>query len=143
MDAKGRVNVPSAFRKLMQTASQDRFVVRKNIYEKCLDLYPMQEWERQLENIRRSINPYNRRHAGFLREFHRGTAEVQVDSNGRILIPRRLLDYAMLEKEVVFAGQDGKIEIWSQSEYDSVEVDQEAFMKLADDVLGGIDEVYT
>lgn len=137
LDAKGRVSIPSVFRKLFVKASENRFVLRKNIYEKCLDLYPMEEWQRQLDLIRSRMNPYNRKHSEFLREFYRGTAEVEVDGNGRILIPSRLADYAGLQKEVVLAGQDGKIEIWNRDAYEKASLTDEEFMDLANDVLGG------
>ncbi len=90
LDAKGRVLLPSAFRKLLAASSEDRFVLRKNLYEDCLDLFPVSEWNRQLAMIRSRLNPFNRKHATFLREFYRGTAEMQIDGNGRILIPKKL-----------------------------------------------------
>ena len=137
MDAKGRISIPSSFRRQLQSAEQDCFVVRKNIYEKCLDLFPIQEWERQLEEIRKKINVYNREHAEFLREYYRGTAQLQMDGNGRLLIPKRLSESVGLDKHVVFAGQDGKIEIWGEHEYQGAAMDQKNFMDLASDILGG------
>lgn len=139
MDAKGRVGIPSAFRKLLQSTSADRLVLRKNIYEPCLEIYPLEEWERQLNLIRSRINPYNRKHAAFLREFYRGTVEVQIDGNGRILIPKRMADYAQLEREIVLAGQDGKVEVWNQDAYEKGGLDQDSYKDLADEVLGGGD----
>ena len=135
VDTKGRIMLPSAFKKQMPSASQDVFVVKKDIYEHCLILYPMDEWERQTEIIRKNTNPYNREHNQFLRGFFRGTAEITADATNRILIPRRLLDEAGIKNEVVLAGQDAKIEIWSREVYDQM-TDSDGFAKLAEKIMG-------
>lgn len=137
VDAKGRIVLPAAFKKQMPPEAQDRFVVKKDIFEKCLVLYPMDEWERQLELIRSKINPYNREHNRFLRSFHRGKAEIVLDNSGRMLIPKRLLQEAQIEKQAVLAGLDGKIEIWSKDIYESDQHDQDEFAALAEKILGG------
>ena len=69
-DEKGRVMLPAAFKKQMPTASEDRFVIRKDIFEGCLVLYTIDDWNIQLEKIRSRINPYNREHNRFLRNFY-------------------------------------------------------------------------
>ena len=86
-DSKGRIMLPSALKKQMAGAVQDRFVVKKDIFEKCLVLFPFDEWERQIKILRSKINPYNREHNKFLREFYKGTAEITLDGNNRMLIP--------------------------------------------------------
>ncbi len=135
LDVKGRVLLPSAFRKLLGD-SESYCVLRKNLHEKCLDLYPMQEWLRQVELIRSKVNPFNKKHADFLREFYRGTAKVQIDGNGRILIPRKFFDFAKFGKDVSFAGQDHKIEIWDAEFYESPRLSDEDFSNLAGEILG-------
>jgi MraZ protein len=137
LDAKGRVLLPSAFRKLLNGASENRCVLRKNLYEKCLDLYPLPEWERQADMVRSRLNSFNKKHAGFMREFFRGTAEVQIDGNGRILIPKKFFEFAGFSKNVTLAGQDGKIEIWDTKTYEQSEWSQEGFSDLANEILGG------
>lgn len=137
VDAKGRLVFPSAFKKQMNSAAQDKFVVKKDIFEKCLVLYPMSEWENQMQIVRNQINPYNREHNRFLREFSKGVVEVSLDSSNRLLIPKRLLEAAGVDKEVVLAGQDGKIEIWSKGLYDQIGGDEEGFASLAERILGG------
>ncbi len=136
VDSKGRVILPAAFKKQMPTAAMDKFVVKKDIFEQCLVLFPMDEWDRQNSIIRSRINPYNKEHSRFLRGFYKGTAEVVLDASNRILIPRRLLELVGIDSEVVLAGQDGKIEIWSRDLYDdhSGEVDNFAF--LAEKIMG-------
>ena len=139
VDAKGRVMLPSAFKKQMPSAAQDKFVVKKDIYEKCLVLYPMDEWERQNQLIQQNINPYNKEHSKFLREFYKDTAEIELDNNNRFLIPARLLNMVSIDKEqeVILAGQFGKIEIWSKDLYDKTSEEIGDFGELANKILGG------
>ncbi len=136
-DAKGRVLLPSPFRKLLAASSEDRFVMRKNLYEDCLDLFPSAEWNKQLATVRAQLNPFNRKHATFLREFYRGTAEIQMDSNGRILIPKKFFGDSKLSNGLTLVGQDGKIEIWETDKYNDSGMNQEEFNHLANDILGG------
>ena len=137
VDEKGRVTFPSTLKKQMGSVSQGRFVVKKDIFEKCLVLFPIEEWERQNSIIRSKINPYNKEHNKFLRNFYRGSAEIILDSNNRMLIPKRLLDLANISKEAILTGQDGKIEIWSKELYDSVEEAYDDFAALAEKIMGG------
>jgi MraZ protein len=139
IDAKGRIVLPSAFKKQMPQAAMDKFVVKKDIFEQCLVLYPMDEWDRQNSIIRASINPYNKEHSQFLRGFYKGTAEVVLDANNRILIPRRLLDIAGIDTEAIMAGQDGKIEIWSRDLYDQQSDEADNFALLAEKIMGDAD----
>ncbi len=136
LDAKGRITLPSAFKKQLKERIQDGFVLKRDIFEKCLILYPMMEWERQNQIIRKKTNPYNREHNQFLRMFYSGTAEVQLDGNSRILIPKRLKDYAEINTEIVLAGHFGKIEIWSDALYQEAGKADDEFAFLAEKILG-------
>jgi len=137
IDAKGRVLLPSAFIKQLPAQGQDRFVVKKDIFEKCLVLYPISEWEYQNKLIRSKINPYKREHNEFLRNFYRGTAELVLDGNNRLLIPKRLIELVGIGKEVVLAGQDSKIEIWPRDEYERQGASEDEFAKLAEKIMDG------
>ena len=137
VDAKGRIILPSAFKKQMPASAQDHFVVRKDIFENCLVLYAIDDWNRQLEKIRKKINPYNREHNMFLRNFFKGTAELVLDNNNRMLIPRRLMDLIGADRDVVLAGQDGRIEIWPASVYETIGMQSDDFADLAEKLLGG------
>jgi MraZ protein len=123
----------------MPAAAQDKFVIKKDIYEKCLVMYPMDEWERQNQLIRQNINPYNKEHNQFLREFYKDTAEVELDASNRFLIPARLLTLAGIDKDkdVVLAGQMGKIEVWAKELYDRTSENISDFGDLANKILGG------
>jgi len=137
VDEKGRITFPASLKKQMNAASDGRFVVKKDIFEQCLVLFPIEEWERQNAIIRSKVNPYNKEHNKFLRNFYRGSAELILDSNNRMLIPKRLLDLAEISKEAILAGQDGKIEIWSKDLYESVEQENDDFAALAEKIMGG------
>lgn len=137
VDAKGRIMLPAAFKKQMPSTANDRFVVKKDIFEQCLVMYPMDEWERQNKLIRSKLNPYNKEHNRFLRNFYRGTAELILDSNNRMLIPKRLLELVRIKKEVTLAGQDGKIEIWAKDSYDGGAEGENEFASLAEKIMGG------
>jgi MraZ protein len=137
VDVKGRIILPMAFKKQMPAAAQDHFVVRKDIFENCLVLYAIDDWNRQLEKIRKKINPYNREHNMFLRNFFKGTAELTLDNNNRLLIPKRLMELIGAERDVVLAGQDGRIEIWTASVYETIGMLSEDFANLAEKLMGG------
>jgi MraZ protein len=136
-DAKGRIILPAAFKRQMPSGAQDHFVVRKDIFENCLVLYSIEDWNRQLEKIRKRINPYNREHNMFLRNFFKGTAELSLDTSNRLLIPKRLMDIIGAQRDVVLAGQDGRIEIWSADVYDKIDMTTDDFASLAEKLMGG------
>jgi MraZ protein len=126
-----------AFKKQMPADAQDRFVVRKDIFENCLVLYAIEDWYRQLEKIRKRINQYNREQNMFLRNFYKGTAELSLDNNNRMLVPKRLMDLIGADRDVVLAGQDGRIEIWAADIYKKIDMPSEDFANLAEKLMGG------
>jgi MraZ protein len=140
LDSKGRITLPSAFKRQMKDGVQDGFVLKRDVFERCLILYPMKEWDRQNQIIRSKTNPYNKEHASFLRMFFSGTAEVIPDSNSRVLLPKRLQEYAGIEGEVVLAGQFGRIEIWAAEKYEKVSRGDDEFMAMAERILGGLND---
>lgn len=140
IDSKGRALLPAAFKKQMPVTAGDRFVIKKDIYENCLILYTLDEWGKQNELLRSRLNPYNKEHSKLLRTYYRGTAEVSLDANNRLLLPKRLLELAGITKEVYMSGQDKKIEIWSKEVYESNDLDEDEFAVLADSILGATDK---
>ncbi len=141
LDARGRVLLPSAFQKQMEESSNDTFVLKKDVYEKCLILYTIDEWENQNKLLREKLNPYNREHSKLLRAYFRGTAEIKLDTNNRLLFPKRLLELAGIKKVIYLSGQDKKIEVWAKEIYEAMDIEQEEFSQLAEKILGNdIDE---
>ena len=138
LDNRGRVLFPAALKRQLPADQQERYVLKRDLYEKCLLLYPVSEWEKLSRLIKKRLNPFNKEHALFLREFYRGTAEIVLDASGRILIPKKLYDYMECKgNELVFAGQDGKIEIWSADLYESKTTTETDVAALAEKILGG------
>lgn len=133
LDDKGRLIFPSAFKGLLAADADQRFVVKKDIFEDCLEMYTYAEWERQSEEVKSKLNPFKKEHAMFWREYMRGRAVVEPDAKlGRITIPRKLLETIGVTKEVVFSGNDYKIEIWAKEKFDASALSNEEFIQIAD-----------
>lgn len=137
IDEKGRLLFPATLKRQVKTTIPDQFVIKEDIFEKCLVLYTMEEWERQNTILRKRLNPFDAKHNMFLRGFAKGAAEVSLDGSNRLLIPRRLIDFAGIAKEIVMAGQNGKIEIWAKESYDKLFGGDIDFAALASEVIGG------
>ena len=89
------------------------------------------------------MNPYNREHNRFLDNFFKGTAELSLDNNNRFLVPKRLMDLIGVARDVVLAGQDGRIKIWAAEAYEKIEMSEDDFANLAEKLLGGsVNESY-
>lgn len=141
LDNKGRVVVPSAFRKGMASVEEGSFVLRRNIFEECIDLYPRGEWLNLIAELRTKISLFNPEQSRFKREFFRGVMEVEMDGNGRILIPKKMLEEVGIESDIVMVGQDSKIEIWGKNKYEESALDAKAFLELTDRTFRMRDEV--
>jgi len=140
LDEKGRVSLPMAFIRQMGHAVQERFVIKKDIFEKCLVLYPMDEWEKQMRLLDNNLNPYNREHNKLLRGLLKDSAEVSLDGNNRVLLPKRLMESIGADKEIVMAGQPGKIEIWPRSTYETIDSGSDEFASLAEKIMGNVNK---
>ncbi len=140
-DAKGRIVLPAAFKKVLEAANDDRFVVKKDIYEPCLILYPYFEWEKTMELFRSRINPYDQQQARFFRSFMRESAEMVLDGNARFLVPRRLMESVGADKDVVLLGMDQRIELWDAGNYGKREMDEQEIGLMATNLFGPLNGV--
>lgn len=132
IDDKGRIVFPAPLKNLMPAGEDMRFVVKKDIYQDCLEMFTFSEWERQSEEVKSRLDFFNKRHAMFWREYVRNRAIVEPDEKiGRISIPKKLLDSIGAAKEVVFSGNDFKIEIWAKEKYEQCSLSEEQFTELA------------
>lgn len=132
LDDKGRVVFPSAFKSLMSEGADLRFVIRKDIFEPCLEMYTFEQWQSQSESVKSKLDFFNREHALFWREYMRNRAIVEPDGKlGRITIPRKLLENIGVTKEIVFCGNDFKIEIWSKEKFEDSEISSQQYTALA------------
>ena len=135
LDGKGRAVVPAVFRKEMQAIGETSFVLRRNIFDECIDVYPKGEWLNLIAGLRSKLSQFNREQSRFLREFFRGVLEVELDGNGRVLIPRKMLDdVGITGEEIVMVGQDSKIEIWGKIKYEESTMDTDEFVLLTTEI---------
>ena len=129
VDDKGRVVFPADFKALM---SDMRLVVRKGIFEPCLELFTYEEWERRSEEIKARLDFFKPDHVRFWREYMRNRALVAPDGKlGRINIPDKLLQSIGVQKDVVFLGADHKIELWAREKFDASALGDEGMAQLA------------
>ena len=135
-DAKGRVFIPAVFRKQLQAASEESLVLRKDVYQDCLVLYPESVWFKTQEQLRRRLNRWNARQQAVFRQFVSDAEVVVPDGNGRILIPRRYLQMAGIRDEVRFIGMDNTIEIWAKERAELPFMEAEDFSQALQEVLG-------
>ena len=126
LDAKGRVFLPSAFRKVLELAQEEVLYLRKDDFEDCLTLCPGSVWNAQLDQLRASMNPFNRDDRNTFRQFVMNVEEVKLDGNGRFLIPRKMLDVAGLSSVVNFIGYDEVIELWSPEKQEAALCEKKA-----------------
>jgi len=138
LDAKGRLMLPSGLRKQLSPDANESFVVNRG-FEQCLVLYPKNDWDRISAEVNQ-LNQYVKKNRDFIRYFYRGATELSLDGTGRILLPKRLQEYGVLEKEVVLFAYSDRIEIWDKAAYEGLLTDEpEDFAKLAEEVMGGKD----
>ena len=114
VDEKGRVFVPSNFRKILQKEEVDGLILRRDIFQRCLVLFPINVWDAQVDAITARTNMFSREGRDALRKFVAGAENVSMDSGGRILLPKRLLEEARIKNDVRFTGVDNTIEIRSK-----------------------------
>lgn len=119
-DEKGRVFIPATFRKQLQQADLDALILRRDIFQQCLVLYPESVWNEMVDTIAQRTNPFDSKGRAALRGFVAGAERIGIDGNGRILIPRRYLDAAEIRNEVRFIGMDTSIEIWNRQRADEL-----------------------
>jgi MraZ protein len=139
MDAKGRVRLPSGLIKQLGERESYNFVLNKG-FEKHLTLYPQETWDKTVAGFS-ALNPYDSDTRNFLRRFHNGATPIDMDDQGRILIPKRLTEYAGLDKDIILTTWSDKIEIWDAAEYERFMNDDNTNMTdLAQKVLGNRNE---
>jgi len=138
LDAKARIALPAALRKQLPPETEDRFVVNRG-FEQHLTLYPFPEWQRISAELNR-LNLYVKKNRDFVRYFHRGATELELDASGRLLLPRRLLDYAGIQENLILLAYANRIECWDATLYDNVLSNEPAdFSRLAEEIMGGSD----
>ncbi len=112
-DAKGRAFLPAVFRKVLQTSGEEGLVLRKDVFQECLVLYPESVWNERLDLLKSQLRPWKQAHQQIFRQFVSEAEIVALDGNGRFLIPKRLMKIAGIDQDIQFIGMDNTIEIWT------------------------------
>ena len=140
IDVKGRLLIPSAFKKQLAPVIPKGFVLKRAVFQNCLELYPLEQWEELIKKVN-SLNRFKKKNNDFIRRFTAGVKFIELDSNGRLLIPRDLIEFSNINREVTLSTSVNIIEIWDKSSYEKAIADsRDDFAQLAEEVMGG-DEV--
>ena len=112
-DAKGRAFLPAVFRKVLQASGEECLVLRKDVFQKCLVLYPESVWNERFDLLKTQLKPWKQAHQQIFRQIVSEAEVVALDGNGRFLISKRLQKIAEIDQDIQFIGMDNTIEIWS------------------------------
>ena len=138
VDAKGRLLLPSALKKQLQSVLGDGLVLKRSLFQNCIEMHPMNEWEKMMERVN-SINRFKKKNNDFIRKFMAGVKMVEVDANARLLIPRELIQFAGIKKEIVLTSNVNMVEIWDKESYENALDQVDDFAELAEEVMGDDD----
>jgi MraZ protein len=135
-DAKGRVMIPVTLKTQLAPVLNQGFVIKRSVFQPCLELYPMEEWQQLMQKMNKK-NRFKKKNNDFIRRFSAGVKPVEIDATGRLLIPRNLVEIAGIKKDVVLSSAINIIEIWDKDGYEKV-IDETAgnFAELAEEVMG-------
>tara|TARA_B100000614_G_scaffold75825_1_gene67746 strand:+ start:32 stop:487 length:456 start_codon:yes stop_codon:yes gene_type:complete len=140
IDVKGRLLIPSAFKKQLAPVIPKGFVLKRAVFQNCLELYPLEQWEELIKKVN-SLNRFKKKNNDFIRRFTAGVKFIELDGNGRLLIPRDLIEISNIKREVTLSTSVNIIEIWDKSSYEKAIVDsRDDFAQLAEEVMGGDEE---
>lgn len=134
VDAKGRMVLPAKVKTNLPEVHTNELVVKRG-FEPCLVLYPKLEWNKVFSKVS-GLSEFNKEYRRFQRSFLSGVSEVDMDGNGRILIPKTMMKYASIEKEMVVVGMGNRIELWDPDKYNEYLIaDEDEFSELAEKYL--------
>ncbi len=137
-DAKGRVLFPVALKNQLLDVLEQGFVIKRSIFQQCLELYPRPEWNMVSRDVNK-LNRFVKKNNDFIRVFMAGVREVSLDGTGRIQIPRDLVNFAGIKNDIVLASAVNIIEVWDKDKYEAaIGSSMEDFSTLAEEVMGSI-----
>ena len=140
VDTKGRLLLPAPLKKQLAASLQNGFVLKRSVFQPCLELYPMKEWDLMMQKINK-LNRFVKKNNDFIRRFTAGVKVVEIDALGRLLVPKDLVIFASIAKEVVFSSAVNIIEIWDKDLYEkSIDGEDVDFVDLAEEVMGNIND---
>ena len=136
IDNKGRIMIPAQFKKQLDGVTSDPFILKRSVFQNCLELFPSNEWKLMMDKVNK-LNRFVKKNNDFIRMYTAGVKSIDLDSNGSILIPRDLITISKLQKHVVLSSSINIIEIWDKDEYEKSINDPEVdFAKLTEEVMG-------
>jgi MraZ protein len=136
IDAKGRLTLPSALKKQLLPIVEKGFILKRSVFQPCLELYPMDEWDEVMHKVSK-LNRFDRKNNDFIRRLTAGLKIVDLDASGRLLVAKDLLGYAGLEKEIVISSAGNILEVWDKIRYETAINDATVdFADLAEEVMG-------
>lgn len=141
IDTKGRVFLPATFRKVMSSSGEERLIMRKDVFQQCLVLYPESVWNEQLEGLRARLNRWNKTQQQVFRQFVSDVEILTLDGNGRLLIPKRYLKLANIDQSVKFIGMDDTIEIWRKDDEEKPFLEPDEFGQALEELMGQSENV--
>ena len=140
VDAKGRLLLPAPLKKQLAASLQDGFVLKRTVFQPSLELYPMDEWNLMMKNINK-LNRFVKKNNDFIRRFTAGVKMVEIDALGRLLVPKDLVAFSSISKDVVFSSAVNIVEIWDKDLYEkSISGEDMDFADLAEEVMGNLND---
>ncbi|MBQ1828897.1 MAG: division/cell wall cluster transcriptional repressor MraZ [Prevotella sp.] len=137
IDTKGRAFLPATFRKVLQAGGEERLVLRKDVFQPCLVLYPESVWNGQMDLMRSKLNRWNKQQQEVFRKFVSEVEVLTLDGNGRFLIPKRYQRMADIEQDIKFTGMGDTIEIWNVQKAEEQQMTAEEFGQALEELMGG------
>jgi MraZ protein len=132
--------IPAALKKQLAGSLQDGFVLKRSVFQPCLELYPMSEWNLMMQKINK-LNRFVKKNNDFIRRFTAGVKIVEIDALGRLLVPKDLMTFSQISKDIVLSSAVNIVEIWDKDLYEkSIAGDDIDFADLAEDVMGNIND---
>jgi MraZ protein len=139
-DLKGRLMLPAPLKKQLHEGLEEGFVLKRSVFQPCLELYPMAEWNKMMEKINK-LNRFVKKNNDFIRRFTAGVKVVEMDSAGRILIPKDLVVFAGIKNDIVLSSAVNIVEIWDKDKYEaSIDESADDFANLAEEVMGNLND---
>ncbi|WP_338409705.1 division/cell wall cluster transcriptional repressor MraZ [uncultured Flavobacterium sp.] len=139
VDAKGRLMIPAPLKKQFSSL-EDGFVLKRSVFQNCIELFPMGEWNKMMAKINK-LNRFVKKNDDFIRRFTAGVKVVEIDATGRLLIPKDLMVFGQIDKDLVLSSSINIIEIWDKTLYENaIENAAVDFAELAEEVMGNLNE---
>ena len=142
VDTKGRVMMPVSLKKQLSKLVNEGFVLKRAVFNPCIEMYPVNEWSKLMNKLN-GLNRFNKKNNDFIRRFTAGVKKVDMDISGRFLIPKDLIKYASIDKQIVVSSAVNILEIWDKATYENV-INEAAinFGSLAEEVMGDKNDEY-